>query len=386
VSRVLAAAEQVLKAYDDIGMRVAYSYAVRDQNRLVYEADEAFVQRLPASLAPDVAAYLRAQVIPLADHLGLFTDLWERWQGRERTRIQLAPANLHWCSDDALRALRQHAEAYRVGLHMHVLETPYQQEYARRRTGTTAVQHLADLGLLGPQLTIGHGVWLTEADIELVASTGTMVCHNASSNLRLRSGVAPVNPLLAHGVRVALGLDEAGINDDRDMLQEMRLVLRLHREPGMDDRVPTAAQVLQMATEHGAQTTGFAGQIGTLEPGKAADLVLMPWHHLAYPYLDPAISVVDTVVHRGKVSGVETVLVAGVPVLRDGQVIRVAKAAVLEELAAALRQPLNAEEIHRQQLARDIFPHVQRFYDGWLDEQAREPFYRTSARCYPGRT
>jgi cytosine/adenosine deaminase-related metal-dependent hydrolase len=386
VSRVLAAAEQVLKAYDDIGMRVAYSYALRDQNRLVYEADEAFVQRLPASLAPDVAAFLRAQTIPLADHLGLFTDLWQRWHSRARTRIQLAPANLHWCSDEALGALRDYAERYRVGLHMHVLETPYQQEYARRRTGTTAVQHLANLGLLGPQLTIGHGVWLTEADIDLVASSGTMVCHNASSNLRLRSGVAPVNPLLARGVRVALGLDEAGINDDRDMLQEMRLVLRLHREPGMDDRVPTAAQVLQMATEHGAQTTGFAGLIGTLEPGKAADLVLMPWHHLVHPYLDPAVSVVDAVVHRGKVAGVETVLVAGEPVLRDGQLTRINQAAVLEELAAALRQPLSAEEVQRQRLARDVFPHVQRFYDGWLDEQAREPFYRTSSRRYPGRT
>jgi 5-methylthioadenosine/S-adenosylhomocysteine deaminase len=386
VSRVLEATEQILKAYDDIGMRVSYSYALRDQNRLVYEADEAFVRRLPASLAPDIAAYLRGQAIPLADHLALFTDLRERWHSRERTRIQLAPANLHWCSDEALHALRDYAETYHVGLHMHVLETPYQQEYAQRRTGKTAVRHLADLGLLGPQLTIGHGVWLTEADIDLVASTGTMVCHNASSNLRLRSGVAPLNPLLARGVQVALGLDEAGINDDRDMLQEMRLVLRLHREPGMDDRVPTSTQVLQMATEHGAQTTGFAGLIGTLEPGKAADLVLMPWHHLAYPYLDPAISVIDAVVHRGKVSGVETVLVAGAPVLQDGQIVRVAKAAVLEELATALRQPLSLEEAQRRQLARDIFPHVQRFYDGWLDEQAREPFYRTSARYYPGKS
>src|SRR5205823_4792640 len=188
VSRVLEAAEQVLKAYDDIGMRVSYSYALRDQNRLVYEADEAFVRRLPASLAPDVAAYLHGQAMPVADQLALFTDLRERWQSRERTRIQLAPANLHWCSDDALHALRDYAETYQVGLHMHVLETPYQQEYAQRRTGTTAVRHLADLGLLGPQLTIGHGVWLTDADIDLVASTGTIVCHNASSNLRLRSG------------------------------------------------------------------------------------------------------------------------------------------------------------------------------------------------------
>ncbi len=384
VSRVLTAAEQVLKAYEDIGMRVAYSYALRDQNRLVYEADAAFVQRLPASLAPDVAAYLQAQTIPLAEHLGLFTTLWERWNSRARTRIQLAPANLHWCSDDALRTLRDYAQTYGVGLHMHLLETPYQQVYARRRTGTTAVQYLADLGLLGPQLTLGHGVWLTEADIELVADTGTMLCHNASSNLRLRSGVAPLNALLARGVRVAIGLDEAGINDDRDMLQEMRLVLRLHRVPGMDDAVPTSAQVLQMATEHGAQTTGFAGLIGTLEPGKAADLVLMPWPHLAYPYLDPTVSVVDAVLHRGKVSGVETVLVAGEVVLRDGQITRVNKAAVLEELATALRQPLSQEEAWRRQLASAVFPHVQRFYDGWLDAQARQPFYRTSSRYDPG--
>src|SRR5205823_13282403 len=97
------------------------------------------------------------------------------------------------------------------------------------------------------------------------------------------------------------------------------------------------------------------GLIGTLEPGKAADLVLMPWRHLAYPYLDPAVSVLDAVVHRGKVSGVETVLVAGAPVLRDGQIVRVAKAAVLEQLATTLRQPLSPEEAHRQQLARDVF-------------------------------
>lgn len=386
VSRVLTAAEQVLKAYDDLGMRVAYSYALRDQNRLVYEADAAFVQRLPSNLAPQVTAYLQAQTIPLNDHLRLFTDLWGRWNSRARTRIQLAPANLHWCSDDALQALREHAATYQVGLHMHLLETPYQQEYAWRRTGTTAVQYLAKLGLLGPQLTIGHGVWLTEADIELVADAGTMVCHNASSNLRLRSGVAPVNPLLARGVRVALGLDEAGINDDRDMLQEMRLVLRLHRVPGMHDQVPTAAQVLQMATEHGAQTTGFAGLIGTLEPGKAADLVLMPWEHLAYPYLDAVVPVIEAVVHRGKVSGVDTVLVAGEPVLQEGRITHVDKAAVLAELAKTLRQPLSQEEVQRQQLARAVFPHVQRFYDGWLDEQAREPFYRPSSRHYPGRT
>jgi 5-methylthioadenosine/S-adenosylhomocysteine deaminase len=379
-SRVLAIAEQVLKAYQDIGMRVSYSYLLRDQNRLVYEADEEFVKRVPASLAPELAAWLKAQAIPLADHLGLFVDLWERWNGQERIRIQLAPANLHWCSDEALKALQDHALKYGVGMHMHLVETAYQKEYARRRSSTTAVRHLEGLGLLGPHLTLGHGVWLTEDDIDRCVETGTMVCHNASSNLRLRSGVAPLNHMMARGVRVALGLDEAGINDDRDMLQEMRLVLRLHRVPGMDDVVPTSPQVFQMATEHGAQTTGFADAIGTLERGKAADLVLMRWPQIAHPYLDQDAPVIDAVVHRAKTSGVETVLVGGEPVLRDGQFTRVNKADALEALAAALRAPLQPEEEHRRRLARDVFPLVKGFYDGWLDERTRDPFYRPSAR------
>jgi 5-methylthioadenosine/S-adenosylhomocysteine deaminase len=380
IARVREMAERILQAYRDIGMRVSYSYALRDQNRLVYEADEAFVKRVPPSLAPDLAAWLQAQTIPLQEHLQLFVDLWERWHRQERSRIQLAPANLHWCSDEALKALREYAAKYHVGLHMHLLETAYQKEYARRRTGTTAVRYLEGLGLLGPQMTLGHGVWVTAEDIEQVAATGTMICHNASSNLRLRSGVAPLNHWTARGVRVALGLDEAGLNDDRDMLQEMRVVLRLHRVPGMEEVVPTAPQVFQMATEHGAMTTGFAGMIGTLERGKAADLVLMKWPQIASPYLDAAVPALEAVVHRGKAAGVETVLVAGEPVLREGQFTRVNKAAVLEELAASLRVPWQPEEARRRRLSREILPYVKQFYDGWLDEQACDPFYRPSSR------
>ncbi len=381
-ARVLGIAERILQAYEDIGMRVSYSYALRDQNRLVYEGDEAFLRRLPRDLAADVEAWFQAQALPLEDHLSLFTDLWERC-GRnrgERVRVQLAPANLHWCSDAALRALRACADRHGVGMHMHLVETAYQKEYARRRTGTTAVRHLADLGLLGPDLTLGHGVWLSEEDLDLLARTGTMVCHNASSNLRLRSGIAPVNAMAARGIRVALGLDEAGINDDRDLLQEMRLVLRLHRVPGMDAAVPTASEVFRMATEHGATTTPFAGRIGTLEPGRAADLVVMRWRSVADPYLEPGTPVVDALVHRGRASGVETVLVAGEPVLRDGRPTRVDKAAVLEELAASLRAPLRPEEEQRRRLAREVFPHVERFYAAWLDEGSREPFYRQNSR------
>jgi 5-methylthioadenosine/S-adenosylhomocysteine deaminase len=381
-ARVIEVADRILKAYDDIGMRVSYSYALRDQNRLAFEADEAFAARFPAPVAAELLAYLRAQVIPVEDHHAIFADLWEKCgrNTRARARVQLAPANLHWCSDQALGALRDWSAKYQVGMHMHLVETAYQKEYARRRTGGTAFQHLRALGVAGPHLTLGHGVWLNQEDIEAVASTGTMICHNASSNLRLRSGVGPLNHWAARGVRVAIGLDEAGINDDRDMLQEMRLVLRLHRVPGMDDVVPTCPQVLRMATENGAATTPYAGHIGTLEPGKAADLVLLSWPQIAHPYLDPDTAVVDAVVHRAKAAGVRLVMVAGEVVLRDGRFTRIDKEAVLAELAASLRAPLTPEEQGRRRLSREVFPVVRRFYAGWLDEATRVPFYRPSSR------
>ncbi|MCI0545821.1 MAG: amidohydrolase family protein [Candidatus Rokubacteria bacterium] len=381
-SRVAAIAERILQAYADIGMRVSYSYALRDQNRLVYEADQDFVRRLPPALAPEIASYLEAQAIPLTDHIGLFADLWERHERNTnaRVRIQLAPANLHWCSDEALDAIGDAAARHRVGMHMHLVETAFQRVYARRRTGTTALRHLAAHGLLGPALTLGHGTWLTEADIALTAETGTMLCHNASSNLRLRSGIAPLNHVAARGIRVALGLDEAGINDDRDMFQEMRLVLRLHRVPGMDDAVPTCAQVFEMATAGGAATTPFADRIGAIAPGRAADLVLLPWRSVAHPYLDPDTAPVDAVVHRGRAGAVDTVMVAGEIVLEGGRFTRIDREAALEELARSLRAPLRPEEERRRRLAREVFPHVRRFYDGWLDDLPADPFYTQSSR------
>ena len=173
------------------------------------------------------------------------------------------------------------------------------------------MEYIDRFGLLGPQMTLGHGVWLNERDIERLAETGTCVCHNCSSNFRLRSGVAALNKLEAAGITTAIGIDEAGINDDRDMLQEMRMVLRAHRVPGMDDEVPTPAQVFRMATSRGAATTPFADTIGALEVGRAADMVLIDWREISYPYLDPETPLLDAVLQRAKTSGVRTVICDG---------------------------------------------------------------------------
>jgi cytosine/adenosine deaminase-related metal-dependent hydrolase len=268
-------------------------------------------------------------------------------------------------------------------MHMHLVETAYQKEYARRRGGGegTALEYLDRFGMLGPRLTLGHGVWLNERDIERVAETGTCICHNCSSNFRLRSGVAALNRFEAAGVNTAIGLDEAGINDDRDMLQEMRLVLRAHRVPGMgDDEVPAMAQVLRMATLGGARTTPYGVTLGTIEPGKGADLSLVDWDSVSYPYLDEETPLLDAVIQRAKASAVRTVVCDGEVIYADGRFTRVDRDAALKALHDDLSRALSDDEVERRRLSKALLPHAKRFYEGYMDPARHEPFYRPSSR------
>jgi cytosine/adenosine deaminase-related metal-dependent hydrolase len=335
---------------------------------------------VPEDLRPALARHFARFRLSAEDLVALFASLHARHHNKERVKLQLAPANLHWCSDAALTLLADTSEKYDAPLHMHLVETAYQKEYAHRRGGCTALDYIDRFGLLGPRMTLGHGVWLNEHDIDRVAETGTHICHNCSSNFRLRSGIAPLNRWEAKGINVAIGLDEAGINDDRDMLQEMRMVLRAHREPGMDDSVPTMAQVFRMASENGAKTTPYGARIGTLEVGKAADAVLIDWRQISFPYLDVATPVLDAVIQRAKVEGVRAVLVAGEVIYQDGRFTRVDRDAALRQLSDMLQRDFTAEEQERRRLAKSILPHVKAFYDGYWDTAAHEPFYRQSSR------
>ena len=373
--------EAVLRAYRDVGMRVSFSSGIVEQDRLVL-AEEDFLATLSAELRDRVRALPGSDRVPVVDQLqAAYGDLVHRWGGgsEPRVSIQLAPQNLHWCSDAALRAIKEASDRDGAAMHMHLVESPYQKEYARRRTGGTAVAHLAELGLLGPSMTLGHAVWLTEDDIEQVAASGTFICHNASSNLRLRSGIAPLNQFLERGVKVAIGIDEAGINEDRDMLQELRMVLNLHRVPGVESPAPDPRAVFQMATEHGALTTGFGATIGVLEPGRSADLSLLDWDSVAAPHLAPEVGVVDAILHRARSAAVRTVLVAGEPIYRDGRFTRVDQEAALAELSASLRGPRSELEMDRGRLADELVPRIKSFLSGWSWEGS-DPFYRVNAK------
>ena len=361
------AAERILDAYRAVGMRVTYSFMVRVQSRIIYGDDEKFVRDLPEALQRSAQEHLESYSAGLDQFVEHFEGLYKAHAGDPRVAIYLAPGNLHWCTDESLVALARLAKDYSVGMHMHLLETPYQRAYAYRSTGKSAVRYLSDLGILGPDLTLGHCAWCSEEDLDLIAASGTMTCHLPSSNLRLHNGIAPLRAFLDRGITVALGMDECTLNDDRDILFEMRLASKLHHAPGIGNRSPTGAEIIAMATESAAKTTGFAGRTGVLSPGYAADCLLIDRRRLGYPYLDESVPALDAVLYRAKPGHVNTVIVDGEILYQNGVFTRLDAEAARSDLAERMKSPLTEEDLARRRFAQALVPHVARHYDGWLD-------------------
>jgi len=365
---------RIIEAYEDSGMRVAFSLSHRDQNHLVYEDDDKFLATLPDQLASGIRDYLGARPISMEDHLSVTAELLDKKQS-DRTRVFISPHNVHWCSDSMLREIKNFATRHSTGIHIHLQETVYQKMYGTRNWKRTPLEHLYDLGFLGPEVSCAHGVWVTEADMDILAETGTAICHNPSSNLRLKSGVAPVNRMLEKGVTVAIGIDEAGMNDDNDILQEMRIAQKMHRVPGVTSSSPSSHRILDMTTVNGAKVTFFGNEVGTLEVGKRADIVLVDLERIQEPYLDPDTNIVDALVYRGKGIDIRTVIVDGEVVLRDRNITRVKKEEITARLKESLTRPLTSSELNRTGLSKELLPHIQRWFEA-LELEGGAPHYR----------
>lgn len=354
----------ILDAYDEIGMRVSYSFMMRDRNVLSYEDDAKVLATLPDDLRDWIAPQLSAAATPTRDYMDFYEAMRARHSDRATVRMNLAPANLHWCSDESLQLIFETARAHGASVHMHLLETERQARFAETRHGHTAIEHLASLGCLGPELTLGHGNWVTESDLDRLDDCGCIVCHNASSGLRLGSGIAPVNRMRAHRIPVALGIDQSNIADDRDMTVEMKLVWALHRETALFNDRPDAAEVLRMATENGARSLGFGGVAGRLEPGMAADVVLLRRAEIERPFVSARTPLAETVLHRTMKSAVDKVFVAGRKVVENGRVTGVDRDAVMTEIACILAAPETADEAMGWNMVNALMPHLEAFIGG----------------------
>ena len=358
------ATDAILAAYGEVGMRVSYSFMMRDRNVLSYDDDAKLLATLPTDLRDWIAPQLAAAATPTRDYMDFFEAMRGRYAGDPNLRMSLAPANLHWCSDESLQLIFETARKHGASIHMHLLETERQAQFAETRYGHTAIQHLAALGCLGPELTLGHGNWATEADLELLGECGCMVCHNASSGLRLGSGIAPVNRMREKNIPVALGIDQSNIMDDRDMTVEMKLVWALHRETGLFNDRPDAANVLRMATEHGARSAGFGDVAGRLEPGMAADIVLMRRADIERPFVSSRTPLAETVLHRASKSAIDQVFVAGRKVVDNGRLTGIDRDAVMREIEDILAAPETAEEARGWDMVNALIPHLEKFIGG----------------------
>ncbi len=244
-------------------------------------------------------------------------DLCARWHGAAdgRLRYCFAPRFAPSCTGPLLRAVSDLAEKSGAMIHTHAAETVVELDIVKRETGDDELAYLDAAGISGPRAALAHCVWVDKEGIARLARQSTNVVHCPSSNLKLGSGIAPIPEMLAAGCRVGIGADGAPCNNRLDAFTEMRLAA-LIQKPRLGAEALPAAQALELATLGGARAMGLEAEIGSIEVGKRADLILLD---LDGPHAQPETAdLVSRIVYSARATDVRHVIVGGRVVVRDG--------------------------------------------------------------------
>ena len=296
--------DDVARAMQQSGMRAVLGQGVID---------------LPAPGVPDAA-----------DNVAAAERFIARWQTiSSRLQPSIFCHSPYTCSPATLQAAKKAADQAGVLFQIHVAET--REESAQLADGrSTPVKFLDRLGLLDDNTLLVHCVWLDDADVEIIAERGAAVAHCPESNMKLAAGIAPVIELLAAGVSVGLGTDSCASNNNLDMLQEMDTAAKLHKVHRMEPTVADAGTVLRLATAGAASAVGLGKEIGTLEGGKKADLILIDARQ---PHLVPLYHPVSQVVYAAKGSDVHTAIIDGRIVMENRRLLTLNLGQILERAA-----------------------------------------------------
>jgi 5-methylthioadenosine/S-adenosylhomocysteine deaminase len=269
----------------------------------------------------------------------------KHWQGDPLIHAAVAPHSIYTCSAETLRAAAALARRYRAPILIHVSETKKELDDSRAAHNLSPVGWLDQLGVLGPDVVAAHCIWIDASDIALIAKSQAGCVHNPSSNMMLASGVAPVPAMLSAGVRLGLGTDgPAGSNNDLDMMEEMDLAAKLQKITRMDPEALTAKQAVEIATIGGARALHMENEIGSLESGKKADLIVIG---LNEPNAVPLYDVYSQIVYALKASDVQDTVVGGKIVMQNGRVLTLDEAAIIakaRQLAAQVKSSLAAPQ------------------------------------------
>jgi 5-methylthioadenosine/S-adenosylhomocysteine deaminase len=359
------------QAYADIGMRAVIAPMVAD--RSFYEAIPGLMEALPPPLQQRVA---ELRLPPGEATLAAIRMALKDWRfDHDRIRPAVAPTIPHHCSDGFILGCAELAREFGLGLHSHVGESKVQAVTGIRRYGRTQTAHLDELGVLGPQFTIAHGVWLDEDDMARLGDRGGSVAHNPGSNMRLGSGLADARAMLERSINLGIGTDGANCSDNQNMYEAMRLASFVSKVQGPDwRRWLTTREAALAATEGGARALGFGDRIGRLAPGYKADIVMLDLDHPNWlPFNDP----VNQFVHTEDGSAVASVMIGGRLVVDNRRVVGLDRDR-LRDRAAEARERLAAANADNRRLYEALEPVVGSYCPGL----ARTPYriHRYGAR------
>ena len=352
---------EVARAARDVGVRVGFAVSMKDRNPIGYGPPEPLLDALPKDAREEIIGrFVRPPLAP-KDYIKLVEDVAAAADG-PTFNVQYGPNGVQWCSDALLEAVAEASSLSGRRVHMHLFETRYQRGYLDQLYGGDAVKFLDRIGLLSPRLTLAHCVWARPDELELLAARGVTISTNSSSNLKLRSGVAPVAKMLGCGCRVAMGIDGGALDDDDDMLRELRLTHLLHLGSGFTPKVDEN-DMLTVASKTGRLSVTNSAEGGIVEIGAPADLLLLDYDALDDDALRDDLDPMDLVFSRVTARHMHELIVAGRTVVRDGRVLGIDLEAARKEVMLRMRsgQPAMASfAAALSQLDRALAEHMER--------------------------
>jgi guanine deaminase len=298
--------DAVAQAYLDAGMRAVIAPMLASHS--FYRAIPGLLEAIPEALRDRISR--NSSLVGDEANLALCKRLLEGWRfDTARVRPALAPTIPLHCSDHLWREAAAMARAHGAGLQTHLAESKVQAVAGVDRYGMSLTAHLAGLGVLGPNFTGAHGIWLDDDDMQRLADAGASVAHNPASNMRYGSGLAAVRRMRERGLAVGIGTDSRSCSDNLNMFEAMRLASYTSRVRGPDYRRWLGTdEVFAMATEGSAQALGFAGRLGRLAPGYQADIVFLDRRNLNYV---PLNDVTNQIVNAEEGTAVDSVMIGG---------------------------------------------------------------------------
>lgn len=293
---------------------------------LYYFPDEIARAVRDSGVRARIAGVITGQDVTVLEETRKFCD---SVSSEDRITPMLGPHAPYTCDDRLLKAVADLARESGTSIHTHLSETKKEVDECRGRFGVTPIARMDELGFFdGTQVLAAHCVHVSDADVQLMKTKSVAVAHCPSSNLKLASGVAPLNALLTSGLEVGFGTDGAASNVGLDVLQELRIAALLHKGVSGDASSIPAVTSLTMATRMGAHAVGLSDQIGVLEIGKKADIILVD---TGGPHFQPRSEPTSSIVYSARASDVRTTIVNGQVLMKDRVLMNVDEAEVAEE-------------------------------------------------------